>query len=246
MSTSSAGLAKKAGYTNIQVYLDGEPKWSKEGHPVYASNKFVGTGNIVLIDLRSADKSAAGRIARSVTIPYGDLEDRMSSIPRKAPVVVYSDNAEEAMEGLTDLRDEGFKKAALVNGNIQGWIKSGGAIEKGPVVTEIKWIRQLEKGEVSLADFNKAANGQDAGAIILDVRTKDEVAAGKFMNSVTIPLDELGARMSELPKDKNIYAHCTTGARADMAAKELNKNGFKASFLVANVDCKGNDCKVED
>ena len=66
------------------------------------------------------------------------------------------------------------------------------------------------------------------------------------MNSVTIPLDELGARMSELPKDKNIYAHCTTGARADMAAKELNKNGFKASFLVANVDCKGNDCKVED
>ncbi|MBC8207918.1 MAG: rhodanese [Desulfobulbaceae bacterium] len=246
MSTSSAGLAKKAGYTNVRVYLDGEPHWVKDEYPVYASNKFVATGNIVLIDLRSAAKSAAGRIPRSVSIAYDDLEDRIEDIPKKAPIVLYSDNAEEAEDGISDLRYEGFKKVSLVKGNIQGWTKSGGAIEKGPVVTDIKWIRKLGKGEVALASFNKAASGQDAGAIVLDVRTKDEVSGGKFKNAVAIPLDELGSRLSELPKDKKIYVHCTSGARADMAAQELNKNGFKASFLIANVNCEGNDCTVED
>ena len=234
------------GYTNVRVYLDGEPKWAAEGNPTYASNKFVGTGNIVLIDLRDAAKSAAGRIPRSVTIPYDDLEDSLDDIPRKAPVVLYSDSMETSQDGLDDLRDEGYKKVSLVNGNIQGWIKSGGAIEKGPVVTDINWKRKLGKGEVALANFMKAADGSDASAVILDVRTPDEVADGKFKNSMAIPLDQLGAGMGSLPKDKKIYVHCTTGAQADMAAKELSKNGYKAFFLVANVSCEGNDCDVED
>ena len=54
MSTSNAGLAKKLGYTNVRVFLAGEPAWSEEGYPVYASKGFVEKGNIVLIDLRSA------------------------------------------------------------------------------------------------------------------------------------------------------------------------------------------------
>ncbi|RUM41210.1 MAG: rhodanese, partial [Desulfocapsa sp.] len=92
----------------------------------------------------------------------------------------------------------------------------------------------------------KAANGTDPGAVILDVRTADEAAAGGFKNAIAVPLDQIGSRLSDIPKDKKIYVHCTTGARADMAAQELNKNGYKAFFLVANIDCKGNDCKVED
>ena len=48
MSTSNAGLAKKLGYTNVRVFLAGEPAWSEEGYPVYASKGFVEKGNIVL------------------------------------------------------------------------------------------------------------------------------------------------------------------------------------------------------
>ncbi len=246
MSTKSAGLAKKAGYKNIRVMLSGQPAWIKAGYPVYASKSFVEKGNIVLIDLRSAKKSQAARIPRSVTIPYGSLEDRIDDIPLKAPVVLYGDNEEVVMQALEDLRDEGFKKVSLVEGNIDGWIKAGGKLAKGPVVTEIKWKRKLGKGEVSKADFLKAATGKDPGAVILDVRTRDEAAAGKFKNAIAIPLDELGKHLAELPKDKKIYVHCTTGARAEMAAQELKKNGFKAFFLVANVDCEGDKCTVED
>ncbi len=246
MSTKNAGLAKKLGYTNVRVYLQGQPAWNKAGNAAVASKGFVEKGNIVLVDLRSEKKSKLGRIPRSVTVPYDKLDDRLDDFPKKAPIVLYSDNKDEALEALADMRDEGFKKVSLVPGMFQGWIKKGGKLSKDPIVTEIKWKRKLGKGEVALADFNKAVSGADTKAVILDVRTKDEAAAGKLKNSIAIPLDEIGARLSELPKDKMIYVHCTTGARADMAAQELKKNGYKAKFLMANVECEGSKCTFED
>lgn len=246
MSTKIAGSAIKDGYKNVRVYLQGQPAWIKDGNLVYASKGNIEKGNIVLIDLRSKKKSEAGRIARSVTIPYDTLDDRLEDIPIKAPVVLYSDSAEEASDAVEDLRDEGYKKVALVSGNYAGWVKSGGKTVKGPIETDINWKRKLGKGEVSKADFMKAASGTDTGAVILDVRTTDEAAAGGFKNAIAVPLDQIGTRLADIPKDKKIYVHCTTGARADMAAQELNKNGYKAFFLVANVECEGNDCEVED
>lgn len=246
MSTKVAGSAKKDGYKNVRVYLDGQPAWIKAGNLVYASTGTVTKGNIVLIDLRSKKNSEAGRIARSVTIPYDILDDRLEDIPKKAPLVLYSDSTEEAADAVEDLRDEGFKKVALVSGNYSGWVKAGGATVTGPVVTEITWKRKLGKGEVSKADFLKAVDGTDANAVILDVRTTDEAAEGGFTNSIAVPLDQIGSRLADIPKDRKIYTTCTTGARAEMAAEELNKNGYKAFFLVADVKCKGNDCTIED
>ena len=246
MSTKVAGSAIKDGYKNVRVYLQGQPAWVKAGNQVYASKGNITKGNIVLIDLRSKKKSEAGRIARSVTIPYDILDDRLDDIPIKAPVVLYSDSAEEATDAVEDLRDEGYKKVALVAGNYAGWVKAGGKTTKGPVTTDITWVRKLGKGEVGKADFMKAADGTDAGAVILDVRTTDEASAGGFKNAILVPLDQVGSRLADIPKDKKVYVHCTTGARADMAAQELNKNGYKAFFLVANVECEGNDCEIED
>lgn len=246
MSTDSAGQAKKMGYKNVRCYLEGEPAWIKAGNPTYASREFISKGNIVLVDLRSAEKSEAGRIPRSVTIPYATLKGKMESLPKKAPFVLYSDNTDETMNALKDMHEAGLKKVSLVPGNMDGWIKAGGETTSGPLVTTIDWKRQLEKGEVSMADFLNVANGNATDAVILDVRTPDESASGKFKNAISIPLDQVASRKGELPKDKKIYTHCTIGARADMAAKELNKSGYKAFYLVGDVKCKGNDCTVED
>ncbi|MBL4901506.1 rhodanese [Desulfocapsa sp. AH-315-G09] len=246
MSTKIAGLAKKDGYKNVKVYLDGNPAWIKAGNSVYASKGNVEKGNIIIIDLRSKTKSEAGRIARSVSIPYDSLDDRIDDIPIKAPIVLYSDNTEETTDAIEDLRDEGYKKLALISGNYAGWVKAGGKTVTGPVTTEINWVRKLGKDEVGKADFMKAVSGADAGAVILDVRTTDETSAGSFRGAILVPLDQIGSRLAEIPKNKKIYVHCSTGARADMAAQELNKNGYKAFFLVANVECDGNDCEVED
>lgn len=244
MSPKAAGLAKKAGYANIMVMLAGEPAWVKAGYPTYASDAFVNKGNIVLIDLRSIEQSEKARIPRSVSIPYDTLEDRVDDIPVKAPVVLYSDDEQEARSALADLHFEGIKSVSLVYGSLDKWLAAPGHFVTGPVVSEISWQRKLGKGEVSPADFEKAVSGK-SDALILDVRNRDEVSGGMFPGAINIPLDELTKRAKELPSDRNIYIHCTTGARAEMAYKQLEKGGFKASFLVADVDCSDNNCEIE-
>jgi rhodanese-related sulfurtransferase len=228
------------------VMLAGEPGWVKFKQPTYASPAFVAKGNIVLIDLRPTDLSAASRIARSVSIPYGTLDDRIDDIPKKAPVVLYSDNKDEEIQALLKLRGEGFNKVSLVPGSLDSWLQAKKQTESGPVVTSIEWHRKLGEGEVSPADFALAVSGKTPDAVILDVRTRDEATAGKYANSINIPLDELSKHGAELPKDTKIYIHCTTGARAEMAYKELKKSGFNASFLLANVDCKGTNCTITE
>jgi rhodanese-related sulfurtransferase len=246
MSTSNAGLAKKFGYKNVRVFLAGEPAWSKAGHPVYASNEFVKKGNIVLLDLRDGGKAIEGRIPRAIPITYEQLEDRIDDIPHNAPVVLYSDDEDEVMSTIEDLRDEGFKKVSLVNGNYQGWVAAGGPVETGPIYsTEITWVRKLGKGEITVAEFRKATNGELTDVYVIDARTKEEIAdLGIFKNTVNIPLDEIPKRLNEFPKNKRIFVHCSTGARADLAYRELISHGFDAKFLLLDISDPECDCPI--
>jgi rhodanese-related sulfurtransferase/DNA-binding transcriptional ArsR family regulator len=43
---------------------------------------------------------------------------------------------------------------------------------------------------------------------VLDVRPREEYAAGHIPSAVSIPLDELGGRLAELPVDGQIVAYC--------------------------------------
>jgi len=244
LSPKSASIAKELGYTNVRVYHDGEPVWSKAGLPTYSTAEFITKGNVVLIDIRPTQKAIKGRIKGTYSVPYPLLEEKLDDVPRNAPIVLYGDK--EVLDAVVDVRDEDFNFVSLVEGGYEGWIKAGGAIEKGPIYnTEIKWVRKLGKGEVSVADFRKAASGEDKDAVIVDARTKEEVAElGSFKNTINIPLDEIPARMHELPKDKKIYVHCSTGARADMAYNELIKHGYNAKFLLLNIKDAACDCEI--
>jgi rhodanese-related sulfurtransferase len=246
MSTANAGLARKLGYTNVKVFLAGEPAWSEEGYPVYASNEFIEKGNIVLIDLREGDAPVKGRIPRSVQISYDELEERMDDIPRNAPVILYGDNSEDVMDAYIDMKDSGFNTVAMVKGNYQGWVASGGKVESGPIFSnEINWVRKLGKGEVSVAEFKKAVMGELPDTFVIDARTPDEIKElGIFPNTVNIPLDEIPKRMAEIPKDKRIFVHCSTGARADLAYRELIKNDYDVKFLLLNISDPECDCPI--
>ena len=244
LSPASAAIAKKLGYTNIRVYNEGEPEWTKANLPTYSTNDFILNGNVVVIDLRPGKKALAGRIKGAYSVHYEALEDRLGDVARNAPLVLYGDG--DISNVVKELREDGFTAVTLVQGGYEGWVKSGGEIEKGPIfATEIKWVRKLGKGEVSVADFRKAVSGEDKNVIVVDARTKEEVAElGIFKNTINIPLDEIPARMHELPKNKKIYVHCSTGARADMAYNELINAGYNAKFLLLNIQDAECDCEI--
>lgn len=64
------------------------------------------------------------------------------------------------------------------------------------------------------------------GAVILDVRTAAEFAAGHLDGSLNIPLDNLERRSASLPKDKPIITCCASGMRSATAKNILLRQGF--------------------
>lgn len=64
------------------------------------------------------------------------------------------------------------------------------------------------------------------GAILLDVRTKEEYKQGHINNSINIPLDSLNSNLSKLDKDTVIIAVCQSGMRSSSAVSLLKKSGF--------------------
>jgi rhodanese-related sulfurtransferase len=68
--------------------------------------------------------------------------------------------------------------------------------------------------------------------VIIDVRESDELEQGVIADAIHMPLEQLVRKtrhgdINDL-KEKKICTYCSGGYRGNMAADELNKNGFDA------------------
>jgi NADPH-dependent 2,4-dienoyl-CoA reductase/sulfur reductase-like enzyme/rhodanese-related sulfurtransferase len=68
--------------------------------------------------------------------------------------------------------------------------------------------------------------------LLIDVRRKEEFAAGNIPGAINIPLDEIRLRLREIPLEKNIFIYCEAGLRGYLAQRILKQNGFAS---VANL-----------
>jgi rhodanese-related sulfurtransferase len=64
------------------------------------------------------------------------------------------------------------------------------------------------------------------GAFVLDVRTQEEWNEYHAPNTTLIPLDQLPARLNEVPKDKEIVVVCRSGNRSQQGRDILLNAGF--------------------
>jgi rhodanese-related sulfurtransferase len=244
MSPKAAGLAVKEGYSNVKVYLQGNPGWEESGRALVASDDFILKGNIILVDLRPAKKVKGGHIPRAVNIPFAELEDADERFPknRTAPIVFYGEDEKQAEQAVQMVKEWGYRKVSVVGGGLKRWKKSGLAMAKGSAATDIHWVRIPVAGEVSIEEFRKVLAELPSDKVVLDVRGSDEVAAGMLPNALHIPLDEIESRLGEIPAGKEVLIHCATGARAEMARTILLKNSIPARFCMVDVKCEEGEC----
>lgn len=79
--------------------------------------------------------------------------------------------------------------------------------------------------------WHEVAGLVSAGAFFLDIREPEEFELGAIRGAVNIPLAQLRARLSELPKDRPLYIYCQSGVRSHTALRILLQHGFKALAL---------------
>jgi rhodanese-related sulfurtransferase len=93
--------------------------------------------------------------------------------------------------------------------------------------------QNIANGLVDVAQWEDVAKLGD-GVLILDVRDPAEVANGAIPGSLNIPLPQLRARLSELPRDRELLVHCQSGQRSYNAARLLSQRGFKVRNLAGS------------
>jgi rhodanese-related sulfurtransferase len=72
-----------------------------------------------------------------------------------------------------------------------------------------------------------------SGALLVDVRERDELVELRPAEAVLLPMSELPARLDELPTDRTLMFICRSGARSGRVASWLRQQGYAD---VANVE----------
>ncbi|UFT98394.1 sulfurtransferase TusA family protein [Radiobacillus kanasensis] len=121
--------------------------------------------------------------------------------------------------------------------DLKAWAQSAGhhylgTIEDGNILRH--FLRKsstddaVERNHPNVATNEELLKKMEGGEniTILDVRETAEYAFEHIAEAICIPFEELEDRLSELDKERSIYVVCRTGNRSDLAAQQLEKQGF--------------------
>jgi NADPH-dependent 2,4-dienoyl-CoA reductase/sulfur reductase-like enzyme/peroxiredoxin family protein/rhodanese-related sulfurtransferase/TusA-related sulfurtransferase len=86
------------------------------------------------------------------------------------------------------------------------------------------------RGDTAVFHYHDVESLDSANDLLIDVRTREEFALGSITDAINIPLDELRARLAEIPHDRKLYVFCQVGLRGYLASRILMQNGHKQVY----------------
>jgi phage shock protein E len=97
-------------------------------------------------------------------------------------------------------------------------------------------------GQISSKD---ARTYLQSGALVIDVRTTGEFAAGHLPNAINLPVDGIESSLPRRVKDKGqvLLLHCQGGSRSSAAKKKLVALGYSNAF---NLGSYGRAAEIVD
>ena len=90
-------------------------------------------------------------------------------------------------------------------------------------------------GLANEVSVDKAYEMYQSGVFTVDVRTQEEWDEYHAPNTNLIPLDELEARLSEVPKDQEILVICRSGNRSQQGRDILLNAGYNATSMAGGL-----------
>jgi rhodanese-related sulfurtransferase len=231
------------GYKNVKYMVAGHKTWQEGINAYYTEPEFLkitqddGLQHI-LIDLRSTEKAQKEHIKGAVNYPVdGDLSDVAlelnDDLPQKhkkdTRIIYYSDDPQIAEQMMKTMRANYWQNGYILNGGIQAWKAKGYPVESGQLYSEIRYEGKTTlPGAMSIPAFEKIARHTPNDTVIVDVRAPGEwTKTGIVPGALTIPIDTMHRRYTEVPKDKKVIIHCAAGNRALQVWRMLKDNGYK-------------------
>jgi rhodanese-related sulfurtransferase/DNA-binding transcriptional ArsR family regulator len=128
--------------------------------------------------------------------------------------VFYRLAGDEVAAFVVALRDLARSRLAEVDRVVQDYFVARDNLEP---VDRAELLERASRGEI----------------VILDVRPRDEFAAGHIPGALSVPLDELDLALARLPKRAHVVAYCRGPycVLAPQAVERLRAKGFRARRL---------------
>jgi len=82
-------------------------------------------------------------------------------------------------------------------------------------------------------EVQEARRRQATGALLIDVRQREEWQQGHAPRAILIPLGSLGSRLDEVPRDREVLLNCRSGNRSGSAQRQLMQLGYERVFNVS-------------
>ena len=98
----------------------------------------------------------------------------------------------------------------------------------------------VQRGDLPLTHWDATPDG-----FLLDVREPIEFAVERVPGALNIPLKQLRARLSELPRDREILVICRSGQRAHTATRILLQHGFMTRDVSGGMLSRPRDLPTE-
>ncbi|MFZ2177105.1 MAG: metalloregulator ArsR/SmtB family transcription factor [Rhodococcus sp. (in: high G+C Gram-positive bacteria)] len=135
--------------------------------------------------------------------------------------------------GLVDTRREGKRIFySLAGDDVAGlWDHLRHVAQRHRPHTELARRAYLGPEDTAAVGTEELLRRLDSGdAFILDVRPEPEYAAGHLPGAVHVPIEDLTARLTELPRDREIVAYCRGRycVLAHDAVRLLSRHGLTA------------------
>jgi glyoxylase-like metal-dependent hydrolase (beta-lactamase superfamily II)/rhodanese-related sulfurtransferase len=135
-----------------------------------------------------------------------------SLLSHDEPIIVIAEEGGEE-EAIMRLGRIGFD-------NVAGYLKGGvTSLDAHPELT------QSVERITAPALKEKIESGESI--TILDVRSPQERESGLIENSISVPLNHLTERITEIPQDHPVIVHCAGGYRSAIAVSLLQQQGYE-------------------
>lgn len=213
----------------------------------YKYNGTIGTSIAKIFDLTVAATGVAAKVLIRENIPY------VSSHTHSASHAGYYPGAVQMQIKIIFSPEDGRLYGAQIVGYsgvdkriemIAGVIKNNGSIydlmeleqayappfssAKDPVNMAGFVADNILSGKVKVIQWNQVNEAKKQGALLLDVRTKEEFELGHIEGAINIPVDNLRNSLQTLNPKQDIIVYCAIGLRGYLAYRILEQNGYTA------------------
>lgn len=167
-----------------------------------------------LLDTREPADFAGAHLRGAINIGLGGSYATWCGtlLQPDVPIVIIADPGRE-QESATRLGRIGFD-------NVAGYLERGmQALESRPEL--------LARTERITAPHLAEQLASSAPPLVLDVRSSQELRAGRIAGSLHLPLNRLLEHVEELPRDRSIVVTCGSGYRSSIAVSLLEARGLR-------------------